>query len=151
VEVQPERSAVDVEPVTAAATAGGTGYLNLSVTNTGTGPYTDVTVALFPGGPISSPADEVAIDRLDAGGAETVSMPVAASAGAVEKAYPALLIVKYDDPSGERRTADTVRTAIDVVAPAEESGGVGAAPVVGLVVVLAALGFGVYRWRGRGG
>ena len=145
--VEADTQAFRVSPVNASATAGGSGHLNLTVTNIGDAAYTDLTPRLFPGGPLSSDRDERYIDRLGAGESTTVSFPVAASAEALVKAYPTSLIIKYDDATGERRASETFRQAVDVVVPEEDSGGSGVLPFAGAVVLIVLLGYGVYRWR----
>ncbi len=146
-DVGPETPAFRVDPVNASVTAGGTGHLNLSVTNTGDGTYTDLTPRLFLSGPLSSSRAETYIDRLGAGESTTISIPVEASAGGLSKAYPTSVIIKYDDSADERRVSDTFRQAVEVTVGAEDSGGIGVLPIVGVIVVLVVLGYGIYRRR----
>jgi hypothetical protein len=145
--VEPDTRAFRVEPVDASAAAGGTGHLNLTVTNTGDAAYTDVTPRLFLSGPLSTADGRTSIDRLGAGESTTVSIPVSASGGTPAKAYPTSVIIKYDDSTGERRASETFRQGVEVVVPAEDSGGSGVLPIVGVVVVLVLLGYGYVRWR----
>jgi hypothetical protein len=145
--VEPESPAFRVEPVNATVTAGESGHLNLSVTNTGNAAYTDITPRLFLSGPLSSPDAGLYIDRLGAGETTTLAIPVAASSGTSAKAFPTSLIVKYDDAAGERRASETFRQGIEVVVPEEDSGGPGLLPTVGVLVVLVVLGYGIYRRR----
>jgi hypothetical protein len=148
-QIEPERTAFRVEPVDSSAMAGGTGHLNLSVTNTGTGTYTDITSRVFLSGPLSSPDTETHIDSLGAGESTTVAVPVAASSAATAKTFPTSLILKYDDEAGERRASDTFRQGVAVTAPEDDSSGPGLLPVVGVVVCIALLGYGFYRLRRR--
>jgi hypothetical protein len=145
--VDPESPAFRVEPVDATVAAGDTGHLNLSVTNTATGPATDLTPRLFLSGPLSSPDTEAYIEELGAGESTTLSIPLAASGGAAAKAYPTSLIIKYDDPADVRRSSDTFRQGVEVVAPEDDTGGSGVLPVIGAVVAIAIVGYVLYRRR----
>ncbi|MFB6312251.1 MAG: COG1361 S-layer family protein, partial [Salinirussus sp.] len=98
--VDPEGEAVSVEAVTATVPRGGNGFLNLTVRNTGAGPYTDLRARLFADGPLSAQTDERQVERLSAGSATTLSFPLSAAGGAMEKEYPIELLIRYDDPDG---------------------------------------------------
>lgn len=147
--VAPEPTDVRVEPLDAAVTRGGSGFLNLSVRNAGSGPYTDLTARLFAEGPISSAASDAHVERLASGEATAISLPVTATGSALEKPYPVQLLVRYDDPAGVTRTAGAFRLSVPVTAPSEStSGGLPVGPLVGAAVVLAVGILAYRRWRG---
>lgn len=127
--------------------AGGSGYFNLTVTNTQDSVYTDISLRLVADSPLSTVGEVREIERLEPGASTEVAVPVEVSGEALQKAYPVSLVFRYDDSAGLTQISETYRRAIEVVAPAEESGGLGLLPVAAVVVIAALLGLRVYRQR----
>jgi hypothetical protein len=136
-----------VEALNATVVAGTSGHLNLSVTNAGQAAFSDITARVFPGGPLSTSEPERHVERLGPGSSTTVSIPVDASGGAMEKAYPVSVILKYTDSNGERAVSETFRQSVEVIHPVEESDGSGPLPIAVAILAVVLAGYGFYRWR----
>jgi hypothetical protein len=137
--------AFEVAAVDASVESGGSRTVNLSVTNLGSGTYTDVSAKLFAESPLSTGDDEAYVSELAPGESADLTFSIAASGSALRKDYPISLDFRYDDPDGDTLTSDTYRRAVTVVAPPENGG----PPLllVGAVVVVVLLGAGYYWTR----
>jgi hypothetical protein len=124
---------------------GGSRTINLSVTNRGSGTYTDVSAKLFAESPLSANDDEAYVRELAPGESAELAFSIAASSSALRKDYPISLDFRYDDADGDTLTSDTYRRAVTVVAPPDEGG----PPIliVGAVVLVVLLGAGYYWTR----
>jgi len=150
VDVGADRATFAVNPVSATLQPGGSGLLELEVTNQGDEPVTAVSAKLFANSPLSTSDDEAFIDRLEPGQTETITFAVSAGGSALAKTYPVSMDFQYDDADGDTLLSDTYQIPVTVEAPAEEGGGLPILPIVVVVVVLAGAGYYLYRRRQSG-
>ncbi|MFB6310154.1 MAG: COG1361 S-layer family protein [Salinirussus sp.] len=138
-DVAQERPAFRVSAERATVRRGDTGTLNLTVTNTGGEPYTDISAKLFAESPLSAVDDQAFAAELAPGESTELAFSVAASGAALTKEYPVSLDFRYDDADGDTKTSDTVRQAVTVVKPPERSGPspllIGGAVIIILIVI----------------
>lgn len=140
-----EIPAFELAAMDATVVPGGSRRVNLSVTNRGSGTYTDISAKLFAESPLAASDDEAYVRELAPGESAELTFSIAASASALQKDYPISLDFRYDDADGDTLTSDTYRRAITVVAPPDEGG----PPIllIGAVVVIVVLGAGYYWTR----
>lgn len=143
--VGPEVPAFAVEAADATVAPGGSGTLNVTVTNNGDEPYAAVSAKLFAESPLSTDDDEAYIDELGPGDSAELTFSIAASSAALQKDYPVSLDFRYDEADGDTKTSETYRRAVTV---RETDDGDGTPWVlVGGVVLLVVLGAGYYWTR----
>jgi hypothetical protein len=109
---------------------------------------TNVEGKAFVQSPLSSDNDEAIVTSLAPG--ETAEFTVALSAAGdalTDKTYPVSFDFQYEMPDGDTEVSRTYTTAVTVTAA--EGGGFPVGVVVGVAVVVGALG--VVGWRRRSG
>lgn len=149
VDVGPDRATFAVEPVSATLQAGGSGLLELEVTNQGEEPVTSVSAKLFASTPLSTSDDEAFINRLEPGQTETITFAISAGGSALSKSYPVSMDFQYDDADGDTLLSDTYQVPVTIEEP-EEGDGPPILPILVVLVVLAGVGYYVYRRRQSG-
>ena len=146
IDVGPKRDTFAVVPANATLEAGGSGQLRLEVTNQGDEPLSDISAKLFANDPIATSDDEAFIARLDPGESDTIVFGVSAAGTALEKSYPVSLDFQYDDADGDTLLSNTYQVPVQVTEP-EDDGGPPILLVVGVLVVVAGVGYYLYRRR----
>ena len=144
-----ERPVFAVERVSGAIEAGGSGVVELRVTNRDDEPVSDISAKLFTDDPMDSSDDEAFIDGLDPGESATIKFALSAGGEALEKPYPVNLDFQYDEADGDTLLSDTYTVSIEVTQPS--GGGLPIGLLVGVVVVLAVVAGAVIVYRRRGG
>ncbi|OYR56491.1 COG1361 S-layer family protein [Halorubrum halodurans] len=145
--VEPQRDRFGLSVETREIEAGGQVDLTVEVTNELDEPVTDVEARLFADSPLESDNDEGFVSTLEPGESTTMTFDLSAESSGVAKTYPVSFDFRYDDADGDSQLSDTTRVPITVVEPEESSplSGIGTLPLVlGVLVVLAALGGGLY-------
>ena len=148
VSVGPKADVFTIEPVEGTLQAGGSGAIELRVTNQGDEALTDISAKVFADDPLSSDDDEAFIAALGPGESTTITFGVSAGGSALEKVYPISMDFQYDEPDGDTRLSDTYMVPIEVTT---QSGG-GGPPIgliVGVVVLVVLVAGGVYFYRRR--
>ncbi len=148
VSVGSKSPAFAVEAAQATVAPGEATELTVTVTNTGTQPYTDISAKLFAESPLSTSDDEAFVPRLEPGDSADVTFAIAASNAALEKAYPLSIDFRYDDADGDTLTSDTYRLPVTVEVP-EDDGGPPYLVIAAVLVIVLAVGGGYY-YRTRG-
>lgn len=144
VDVEPERDRFTLDPVAATVEAGSGGELVVAITNNGETPVRNVNAKLFTDAPISASDDEAFVTELGPGETAEMTFGVGAAGGALEKAYPVNLDFQYD-LDGDTKLSKTYTVAVDVTTPAD-SGGLPLPYIAGgVVVVLAIIGYVLFR------
>ncbi len=115
VEITPD-VALEVEDVeTESLFAGGIGYVNLSVKNTGLVDATETSLYIVPAsiGPVTTVGDGVYIGAFPSGAVAYPRYKVSVSADAdASQTYPVLLFARYRDESGVMQESDPVTVGI---------------------------------------
>ncbi|WP_436909354.1 COG1361 S-layer family protein [Halosimplex marinum] len=144
--VRQQRDVFDVSVANGTVERGAGRVLEVTVTNAGDDPVSDVSAAIFADDPVSVDDGEAFADEIPAGESETFTFEVSAGSDALTKSYPVELDFQYDDADGDTTLSSGYTVAVDVTEP-EDSGGSGLpVPVIaGAVVVLVALVAG-YLW-----
>ena len=144
VDVAEERDRFSLKPVDAALEAGSSGELVLQITNNGDQPVQNINAKLFTDAPISANDDEAFVAELGPGETREIPFGIASSGSALQKDYPVSVDFQYE-VDGDTKLSKTYTVAVAVTEPAD-SGGIPIPLVVGgLVVVVAAAGFMLYR------
>lgn len=129
-----------VDTVNSTVNSGGSGLLEIKVTNPSNSTYRNVDGKIFTSDPISSSDDRAFITGLKPGETETLKFRLDAGASALEKTYPVNMDFRYD-VGGESEMSETYTVPVQV----KKTGG-GGFPVipVAVVVVLLAVGLSYY-------
>lgn len=157
VQVNDRRDAFAVRAADATFEAGESGLVAVELRNTRDEPVENVRAKVFPDTPLSSDDDEAYVARLEPNESTTVQFELGVAGGAIPKAYPMSLDIRYEDERGRTQLSGTYRVPVEV----EESSG-GGLPlrllgIAGLAVVGGAVFFRskllgvVARIAGRGG
>jgi hypothetical protein len=144
--VAPAGDRFGFEPVAASVQAGSSGPVEVEITNTGDDRLRDLNLKAFADDPLSLSDSEAYVESLPAGETATVTLGVEAGGSALTKAYPLSVDVQYELPGGDRQISDTYRVPVTVAEP-EDGGGLSPALVVAGLLVVAAAGYAVYRYR----
>lgn len=157
VQVNDRRDAFDVRAVDATFEAGASGLIAVELKNTGEEPVENVRAKVFPDAPLSSGDDEAYVARLDPGESTTVQFELSVAGGAIPKAYPMSLDIRYDDERGRTQLSGTYRVPV-AVEESEDGGfplrlmGIAGLAMVGFAVFFRSKLFGVgARLAGRDG
>ncbi len=127
-----------VEPVDSTMSIGGSGELEVAVTNAGDEPVENVNAKIFADDPLSANDDEAYIDVLGPGETQTITFSIAVSGGALAKAYPLSMDFQYDE-NGETKLSKTYQ--VPVTATEQEGSDLPVEVLVGAaIVVLVAAG-----------
>ncbi|QPV63444.1 COG1361 S-layer family protein [Halosimplex litoreum] len=146
--VRQQRDAFDVSVGNGTVERGGGRVLEVTVTNVGDDPVSDVSAAMFADDPISVDDSEAYADEIPAGESETLVFEVSAGSGALTKSYPVEMDFQYDDADGDTTLSSGYTVAVDVTEPEDGGGGLPVPVIVGALVVLVALVVG-YLWYDR--
>jgi hypothetical protein len=145
-EVAASEDEFDVEPVNATISPGGSGTIDLTVTNTREVPLRDISAQLFADSPISADDDEAFVSELGPGESTTLTFSISAGGSALEKTYPISLDFQYEEPDGDTPVSDTYQVPVTVSSP--NGGGGLPVVVIGAVLLVVVLGVGGYlRFR----
>ncbi|WP_135364140.1 COG1361 S-layer family protein [Halosimplex halophilum] len=142
--VREQRDTFDVSVANGTVERGAGRVLEVSVTNVGDDPVSDVSAAIYADDPITVDDSEAYAGEIPAGESETFTFEVSAGSDALAKSYPVELDFQYDDADGDTTLDSGYTVAVDVTEP-EDSGGGLPVPVLAAVVVALAL-VGGYLW-----
>ena len=145
-EVEASQDEFALEPVGTTVTAGQSGTINITITNTRDVMLSDISAQLFADSPISTNDDEGFVSELGPGESETLTFSISADGSALEKTYPVSLDFQYEEPDGDTPISDTYQVPVSVTTPSDGGG----LPIVaiGAVILLAVLGVAGYaRFR----
>jgi hypothetical protein len=121
--VAAERDRFAVEPVDATFTPGGSGRLELRVTNNGDEPVTAVSAKLFADNPVSAGDDEAFVDSLGPGDSATIVFEASVAGAALTgKSYPVSVDFQYDTPDGDTELSRTYRVPVSVESEENDGG-----------------------------
>lgn len=140
VQVNDRRDAFEVRAADATFEAGSSGLVVVELRNTGDEPVENVRAKVFPDAPLSSGDDEAYVARLDPGESTTVKFELSVAGGAIPKAYPMSLDIRYDDERGRTQLSGTYRVPVAV----EESSGGGFPLRLMGIAGLALVGFAIF-------
>jgi len=144
-----QRDTFDVSVENGTVERGGGRVLEVTVTNAGDEPVSDVSAAIYADDPITIDDGEAYAAEIPAGESETFTFEVSAGSGALTKSYPVEMDFQYDDADGDTTLSSGYTVAVDVTEPADGGGsGLPVPVIVGALVVLALLVVG-YLWYGR--
>jgi len=144
--VRQQRDAFDVSVGNGTVERGAGRVLEVTVTNAGDEPVSDVSAAMYADDPITVDDSEAFAGEIPAGESETFVFEVSAGSGALTKSYPVEMDFQYDDADGDTTLSSGYTVAVDVTEPADgDGGGLPVPVVVGALVVLALLVVG-YLW-----
>ncbi|MGM0684718.1 MAG: COG1361 S-layer family protein [Halobacteriota archaeon] len=143
-EVRPERDQFLLEVDDREIETGEGRSLEVTVTNNLDEPVTDVEARLFADDPLDSGDDEGFVDELGPGESTTLTFDLEATGSAATKTYPVSFDFRYDDANGNSQLSDTTRIPITVV---ESEGGFPLGLALGVLLVVIALGAGVYAFQ----
>ncbi len=122
--VQPERDQFAVEPAAASFAPGGSGRLELRVTNNGDRPVSAVSAKLFADDPVSADDDEAFVDRLAPGESTTIIFEASVAGSALTgKSYPVSVDFQYDTDDGDTELSRTYRVPVTVERQDDSGGG----------------------------
>ncbi|MFC6732503.1 COG1361 S-layer family protein [Haladaptatus sp. DYSN1] len=127
-----------VQPVNATVEAGSGTTLEVTVTNNGDEPLTDISAKLFADSPLSTTDDEAFIQSLGPGESATIKFAVSADGAALEKDYPVSMDFQYDNARGDTLLSDTYQVAVQVEEP--EDGGLPIIPIAAGAILVALIG-----------
>lgn len=137
-----------VEPVGGSMPIGGSGVLEVSVTNNGEEPVENVNAKIFADDPLSTNDDEAFVDVLEPGESATITFSIAVSGEALAKDYPLSMDLQYDE-NGETKLSETYQIPVTAT-PSEGSELPVPLPVLigaGAIVLVAAGALVWYRRR----
>jgi len=134
-----------LETTNASVDVGGSGTLEVTITNEAGETLTDIEAKLFAESPISVSDDQAYVNSLEPGESATIEFGISASGTAMTKNYPVSIDFQYEEPDGDTPVSDTYRIPVSVT---DSSGG--GSPLtaiigVALVAVLAIGGY--FRFR----
>lgn len=144
VPIEQERDRFSITPTANTITAGGSGTIELKVTNNGETPVSNVNAKLFANDPLSASDDEAFVDHLGPGESTTITFGVGVSGSALEKTYPLSLDFKYDE-NGDSKLSKSYQVPVQATKP--ESSGLPVTYIVVAVVLVVAAG--AYLWYRR--
>ena len=144
--VAPDEDEFDLEPTETTIAAGGSGTINVTITNTRDVVLSDISAQLFADSPISADDDEGFVSELGPGESTTLVFSISAEGGALDKTYPVSMDFQYEEPDGDTPISDTYQVPVNVTT----SSGGGGLPLlaIGAVLIVLVLGVGGYvRFR----
>ncbi|QLH81850.1 COG1361 S-layer family protein [Halosimplex pelagicum] len=144
--VRQQRDAFDVSVVNGTVERGAGRVLEVTVTNVGEEPVSDVSAAMYADGPISVDDGEAYADEIPAGESETLAFDISTGSDALTKSYPVEMDFQYDEADGDTTLSSGYTFAVDVTEPEDSGGGLPVPAVVGALVVLALLVVGYLRY-----
>ncbi|QLH77828.1 sialidase [Halosimplex rubrum] len=144
--VREQRDAFDVSVVNGTVERGAGRVLEVTVTNVGEEPVSDVSAAMYADDPISVDDSEAYADEIPAGESETLAFDISTGSGALTKSYPVEMDFQYDDADGDTTLSSGYTFAVDVTEPEDSGGGLPVPVIVGALVVLALLVVGYLRY-----
>ena len=114
VHIAPERDQFDVTVVNGSITAGSTETVELTVTNRGDRPLSEIEVKAYLDDPLGSDDDAAMIDSLEPGESSTISFDVSAAGSAPPKTYALSTDFHYERPEGDAQLSRTYAVPVDV-------------------------------------
>lgn len=126
---------------------GGGRVVEVTVTNAGDDPVSDVSAAVFADDPVTVDDGEAFASEIAPGDSETFAFDLSAGGDALTKSYPIEMDFEYDDSEGDTTLSSGYRFAVDVTEPDDSAGSGLPVVVIGvaLVAVVAAVG-GYFRY-----
>lgn len=134
-----------VETANASVDVGGSGTLEVTITNDAGERLTDIEAKLFSEDPISVSDDQAYVNSLEPGESATIEFGISASGSAMTKDYPVSVDFQYEEPDGDTPVSDTYRLPISVTNSGGDSSPLMVIIAVALVGVLAIGGY--FRFR----
>ena len=142
--IDSERDRFQVGDVSTTVTPGGTARLTADVRYVGDDPVSAANARLFTSDPLSTSDDGAFLGEMEPGETVTASFRISATSDAIPKQYDASIEVRYDEADGDTEFTDGMPIGVGVNEP---EGGPPVLPIVGGVVLLAAVLGGVWYRR----
>lgn len=137
----------DLEPANATVSAGGSGNIEVTITNTRDMVLRDISAQMFADSPISADDDEAFVAELGPGESTTLTFSISAEGGALDKTYPVSVDFQYEEPDGDTPVSDTYQVPVTVTTGGNGGGGLPLLGIgAGLVVIVLGVG-GYFRFR----
>ncbi|MCF2206318.1 COG1361 S-layer family protein [Halobacterium salinarum] len=145
-EIGAERDPFEVVNVSTSVSPGGSDTVAVSLRYQGDEPVSAANAKLFVSDPLSTSDDGAYLGELQPGETTTATFTASADSAAITKEYDASVEVRYDEPDGDTKYTDGLTVGVPV---SPQSGGlpVPLPVIIGLVVVVAGVGYVLYQRR----
>jgi hypothetical protein len=144
VAIDAERDRFEVTNVSTTVTPGGTAQLSAEVQYVGDDPISAVNARLFTSDPLSTSDDGAYLGQMEPGETDTATFRISATSDALPKEYASSIEVRYDEADGDTEFTDGMSIGVSVNEP---EGGPPVVPIVVAVVLVLAIGGGIWYRR----